>query len=127
MIMLEVLYGKIVTNEDVNQYRVKMAKQYYEEAELDDHLNLIDPNLRKQMHPKSLSIFLETAYDWLTEPNLLSEIDPNIIPEKVFYISDGWDAQQNQYTALEHILKRLKEAFDIQWKHENLLHGILLS
>ncbi|XP_076923743.1 putative receptor-like protein kinase At2g23200, partial [Bidens hawaiensis] len=58
--------------------------------QLDD---IIDPSLRQQMHPQSLLIFSDIAYYCLKEQ-----------PDK-------------QHT---YILKRLKEAFEIQWKHENL-------
>ncbi|KAK1437510.1 hypothetical protein QVD17_03301 [Tagetes erecta] len=86
VILLEVLYGRKATIEDVIRYLAH--------KELDDHM--IDPNLRKQMVPKSLSIILETAYDCLNEKPY----------------------QQRPY--MYQIVKKLKEAFEIQWKHENL-------
>ncbi|KAK9067268.1 hypothetical protein SSX86_014594 [Deinandra increscens subsp. villosa] len=96
MILLEVLYGRKVTVEDVNMYRAKMAMDHDGEGEqLDD---VIDPNLRKQMLPELRSIFLEIASECLEEQ-----------PD-----------QQNPYV-FKQIVKRLKEAFEIQWKHENLL------
>ncbi|XP_076916899.1 uncharacterized protein LOC143576758 [Bidens hawaiensis] len=86
--LLEVLYGRKTTVKDVDHYLAKMVKNHYER--LDD---IIDPCLRQQMHPQSLPIFSEIAYDCLKEQPV----------------------KQRTY-----ILKRLKEAFEIQWKHENL-------
>ncbi|KAK9050556.1 hypothetical protein SSX86_030474, partial [Deinandra increscens subsp. villosa] len=59
VILLEVLYGRKLTNEDVNQY----ITHYEEKQQPDD--DMIDPNLKTQMHPQSLTIFSETAYDCL--------------------------------------------------------------
>ncbi|KAK1437463.1 hypothetical protein QVD17_03254 [Tagetes erecta] len=70
--------------------RIEDVKHYLAHKELDDRM--IDSNLRKQMHPESLSIVLETTYDCLKEQ-----------PDK----------QRPE------IVKSLKDAFDIQWKHEN--------
>ncbi|XP_035843303.1 probable receptor-like protein kinase At2g23200 [Helianthus annuus] len=80
VILLEMLYGRKATIEDVNQY-------CYEEVD-----DMIDPHLRTQMHPHSLSIFSRTTYDCLKSKKR-SDISP--------------------------IAETLKEAFDIQWKHEN--------
>ncbi|KAJ0606633.1 putative protein kinase RLK-Pelle-CR4L family [Helianthus annuus] len=82
VILLEMLYGRKATIEDVNQY-------CYEEVD-----DMIDPHLRTQMHPHSLSIFSRTTYDCLKSKKR-SDISP--------------------------IAETLKEAFDIQWKHENRL------
>ncbi|KAI3754336.1 hypothetical protein L1987_54118 [Smallanthus sonchifolius] len=86
---------KKATIEDVNQYVAIMAG---EGRQLDD---IIDPNLRTQMHPQSLSIFSTTAYDCLKEQlNDERELD-------MFKIKE-----------------RLEEAFDIQLEHENTVSVI---
>ncbi|KAK1437464.1 hypothetical protein QVD17_03255 [Tagetes erecta] len=91
--LLEVLYGRKVTIEDVNRYRDRV-NSHYEEGALDD---MIDPNLKKQMLPESLSIFLNAAYFCLKEQSDQRRPD------------------------LYEIVKMLLKAFDVQWKHENLI------
>ncbi|XP_076899904.1 putative receptor-like protein kinase At2g23200 [Bidens hawaiensis] len=91
LILLEMLYGRKPTIKDVNRY---LAKRHFEEEEqLDD---IVPPDIRTQMHTKSLSIFSEIAYNCLKKQ-----------PD-----------QQSPYM-FKHFVRRLKEAFDIQWKHEN--------
>ncbi|KAI3754333.1 hypothetical protein L1987_54115 [Smallanthus sonchifolius] len=88
--LLELLYGRKATIEDVNQYVAIMAG---EGRQLDD---IIDPNLRPQLHPQSLSIFSKTAYNCLKE---------QLNDERRLYMFE--------------IKESLEEAFDIQWEHEN--------
>ncbi|KAM0008187.1 putative protein kinase RLK-Pelle-LRR-I-1 family [Helianthus debilis subsp. tardiflorus] len=88
VVLMEVLYGRKATIKDVFECLDKMRRKYHDGRHLDD---IVHPNLRKQMHPESLSIFSELAHDCLKE--------------------------QGYYN----IVERLREAFEIQWKHENLL------
>ncbi|KAI3754343.1 hypothetical protein L1987_54125 [Smallanthus sonchifolius] len=97
VILLEVLYGRKATIEDVNQYLAIMAE---EARQVDD---IIAPNLRPQMDPQSLSIFSKTIYDCLKE-----QLDD----ERRLYMFE--------------IAERLEKAFDIQREHENLCHGVSL-
>ncbi|KAI7748504.1 hypothetical protein M8C21_004114 [Ambrosia artemisiifolia] len=90
VILLEVLSGRKLTNEDVNQYRCKMALNH-------EQLDIIPPNLRTQMHTKSLSILSEIIYNCLKE-------QPDQQPTYMFH----------------QIVERVYKAFEIQWKHENL-------
>ncbi|KAD4179962.1 hypothetical protein E3N88_28553 [Mikania micrantha] len=78
--LLEVLYGRKVTNEDVIQ-----VKEGY------DIIDNIDPNLNKEMIPDSLSLFSKVIINCFKDP------------EDHLYIS----------------IPGLKEAHEIQWKHEN--------
>ncbi|KAM0037023.1 putative protein kinase RLK-Pelle-CR4L family [Helianthus debilis subsp. tardiflorus] len=89
--LLEVLFGRKSTSEDVNQYLAKMALNH---EQLDD---IIPPNLRTQMHAKSLSILSEIAYSCLKE-------QPDQQPTYMFH----------------KIVERVYEAFEVQWKHEHL-------
>ncbi|KAI3805387.1 hypothetical protein L1987_27734 [Smallanthus sonchifolius] len=89
IILLEVLYGRKATIEDVNHYLTKIEENNYGKGEhLDD---MIAPNLT-QMHTESLSIFSRIAYTCLKY---------------------GPEGQR------DHILGGLNEAAKIQWKHEN--------
>ncbi|GJW64060.1 kinase-like domain, phloem protein 2-like protein [Tanacetum coccineum] len=56
--------------------------------------DMIDPHLRKQMDPESLEIFSDTAYWSIKE-----------------------DRADRPY--IDQIVKRLKKALNLQWKHEN--------
>nr|GEV45403.1 protein kinase-like domain, phloem protein 2-like protein [Tanacetum cinerariifolium] len=60
-------------------------------SNLDD---MIDPHLRKQMHPESLKIFSETAYCCVKE-------------------------ERADRPYIDQVVKRLEKAFELQWKHEN--------
>ncbi|XP_076931990.1 protein STRUBBELIG-RECEPTOR FAMILY 8-like, partial [Bidens hawaiensis] len=86
--LLEVLHGRKATIEDVNQFVAKLAK-----SQLDD---IIPPNLRTQMHMKSLLMLLDIAYNCLNE-------QPDQHPPFMFH----------------QVVEKLYEAFEIQWKHEN--------
>ncbi|KAI3754352.1 hypothetical protein L1987_54134 [Smallanthus sonchifolius] len=98
VILLEVLYGRKATIEDVNQYLAIMAE---EARQVDD---IIAPNLRPQMDPQSLSIFSKTIYDCLKE-----QLDD----ERRLYMFE--------------IAERLEKAFDIQREHENLVSVFIID
>ncbi|KAK1437472.1 hypothetical protein QVD17_03263 [Tagetes erecta] len=102
-ILLEVMYGRKVTIEDVNQYVAKMGQKPTshdaEEDYLDDLDDMIDPNLRKQMQKLSLSIFKLITYFCLRER-----------------------PYHQTRVAISDIVVSLKEAFEIQWKHENFVN-----
>ncbi|KAK1407091.1 hypothetical protein QVD17_38702 [Tagetes erecta] len=85
---MEVVYGRKVTVEDVNEYQ---TIKRFEELE-----NRIDPNVRKQMLLEPLFMLLETTYECLKE-------EPKRRP------------------CMYEIGERLKKAFNIQWKHENII------
>ncbi|XP_076899899.1 receptor-like protein kinase THESEUS 1 [Bidens hawaiensis] len=89
VILLEMLYGRKSTIKDVH------SSEYCHD--------MIDPNLRAQMHPQSLSIFSETAHNCLKE-----QLD------------------QHRTHVFHKTMKRLKEAFQIQWKHENAVSFMIL-
>ncbi|MFS7917200.1 putative protein kinase RLK-Pelle-SD-2b family [Helianthus anomalus] len=96
VILLEVLYGRNSTIEDVNRYIAEMSeKQYHDEGELLD--DVIPPNLRTQMHAESLSIFSEIVYNCLKE-----------------------QSDQQSISMFDQILKRLEQAIEIQEKHEKV-------
>ncbi|KAK9058890.1 hypothetical protein SSX86_023734 [Deinandra increscens subsp. villosa] len=69
----------------------EIVKSHYDEENLDD---IIDPALRKQMHPKSFKIFSKTAYNCLNEKRVRR---PNI----------------------DQILRNLQKALKLQMRHEN--------
>ncbi|KAJ0799940.1 putative protein kinase RLK-Pelle-L-LEC family [Helianthus annuus] len=93
VILLEVLCGSKATMEVVNQYASQMEEIHYEEGKLDD---IIDLNLRKQMCTHSLSIFSETAYKCVKE-------------------------QPYKRPDINQVVESLKEALELQLKHENLV------
>ena len=55
---------------------------------------MIDPHLRKQMHPESLKIFSETAYCCIKE-------------------------ERADRPYIDQVVKTLEKAFEHQWRHEN--------
>ncbi|KAK9058426.1 hypothetical protein SSX86_023268 [Deinandra increscens subsp. villosa] len=75
------------TNEEL---LADLANSHYDDETLDD---IIDPALRKQMHPKSFKIFSETAYNCLKEKRVQR---PNI----------------------DQILRNLEKALELQMRHE---------
>ncbi|PWA90232.1 protein kinase-like domain, Concanavalin A-like lectin/glucanase domain protein [Artemisia annua] len=89
VVLLEVLCGRsaVLPNEELGEGLLsKLGK-----SNLDD---MIDPHLRKQMDPKSLEIFSETAYCCLKE-------------------------ERADRPYIDQVVKRLEKAFELQWKHEN--------
>ncbi|GKE49272.1 kinase-like domain, phloem protein 2-like protein, partial [Tanacetum coccineum] len=65
IVLLELLCGRrSVSDDQDNKYLAPVAIYHYREKTLDD---IIDPNLWKQMDPRSLNIFAETAYHCLNE------------------------------------------------------------
>ncbi|KAL8263421.1 hypothetical protein R6Q59_024770 [Mikania micrantha] len=65
VLLFEVLFGtKASVQQGDNLYFAKMARHCYDEKRLDD---MIDRDLRKQMDPQSLKLFVETAYFCLKE------------------------------------------------------------
>ncbi|KAK1411068.1 hypothetical protein QVD17_37612 [Tagetes erecta] len=89
-IFLEVLCRPRKTRlRDVYDYLARIEETGYEEV-----CDMIDPNLRERMCPRSLSIFLETVYG-------------------CFKSEERYDIHQ--------IVDRLKEALEIQWEQENLV------
>ncbi|PWA83408.1 protein kinase-like domain, Phloem protein 2-like protein [Artemisia annua] len=93
VIMFEVLCGRkrMIIGGDV-QLLAEKAKHYYQEGRLDE---MIDPNLRKQMDSKSLTIFSETAYNCLKE-------------------------ERQQRPTMDQVVKDIEEALELQWKRENM-------
>ncbi|GJZ83148.1 kinase-like domain, phloem protein 2-like protein [Tanacetum coccineum] len=65
IILFELLCGrKSVSDDQDNKHLAPMAIFHYKEKILD---GIIDPDLWKQMNPRSLNIFAETAYECLNE------------------------------------------------------------
>ncbi|KAL7618475.1 hypothetical protein Lser_V15G01734 [Lactuca serriola] len=73
------------------QLLAPLAISLYKQKKLYD---LIDPDLRKNMNPQSLDVFSKTAFDC---------------------VKDQWSDRPD----IDQIVIRLREALDLQWKHEN--------
>ncbi|KAJ9559395.1 hypothetical protein OSB04_014009 [Centaurea solstitialis] len=94
VVLFEVLCGMKAVFRDVDgglQYLAPLARQHFEDGKLDD---IIDRNLRKQMGPKSFTIFSDTAYYCLNR-------------------------QRSRRPDMETVVKRLEKALELQEKHEN--------
>nr|XP_043627996.1 L-type lectin-domain containing receptor kinase SIT1-like [Erigeron canadensis] len=94
VILFEVLCGKKAEVKDRGAYDsfARMVKQEYEEGSLD---YIINPVLRKQMHPISLSIVSQIAYDCLQ--------------------------QTNRRPSMNRIVEGLQQALELSLKKENLI------
>ncbi|GJX33103.1 kinase-like domain, phloem protein 2-like protein [Tanacetum coccineum] len=89
VVLLEILCGRsaVLLDEKLGEGLLsKMVK-----SNLDD---MIDPHLRKQMHPESLKIFSEIAYCCVKE-------------------------ERADRPYIDQVVKRLEKAFELQLKHEN--------
>ena len=75
-----------------------MAIFHYREKIIDD---IIDPELRKQMDPRSLNIFAETAYACLCE-------------------------EQSQRPNMDQIVTKLEKALELQLKWKNAVSWFFL-
>ncbi|GJZ15778.1 kinase-like domain, phloem protein 2-like protein [Tanacetum coccineum] len=89
VVLFEVLCGRSAVLPDEKLGDGLLSKLV--KSNLDD---MIDPHLRKQMHPESLKIFSETAYCCVKE-------------------------ERADRPYIDQVVKRLEKAFELQWKHEN--------
>ncbi|GJV13290.1 kinase-like domain, phloem protein 2-like protein, partial [Tanacetum coccineum] len=100
IVLFELLCGrKSVSDNQDNKYLAPVAIFHYREKILD---GIIDPDLRKQMNPRSLNIFAETSYDCLNEEPFQR---PNI----------------------DEIITRLEKALELQLKRENVEHSSVVA
>ncbi|GJU28584.1 hypothetical protein Tco_1167205 [Tanacetum coccineum] len=74
------------------EFLAQLAKSHHEEGNL---IDIIDPDLHKQMDLQSFDIFSETAYSCLKE-------------------------QRSQRPNIDQIVIKLERALELQRKHENL-------
>ncbi|GJU45344.1 kinase-like domain, phloem protein 2-like protein, partial [Tanacetum coccineum] len=92
IVLFELLCGrKSKSNHPDNKYLTTLAIFHYREKTLD---GIIDPDLLKQMDPRSLNIFAETAYECLNE-------------------------EQSQRPNTDQIVTRLEKALELQLEYEN--------
>ncbi|GJU52669.1 kinase-like domain, phloem protein 2-like protein, partial [Tanacetum coccineum] len=89
VVLFEVLCGRSAVLPDEKLGEGLLSKLV--KSNLDD---MIDPHLRKQMHPESLKIFSETAYCCVKE-------------------------ERADRPYIDQVVKTLEKAFELQWKHEN--------
>ncbi|GKB35923.1 kinase-like domain, phloem protein 2-like protein, partial [Tanacetum coccineum] len=100
IVLFELLCGrKSVSDDQDNKYLAPVAIFHYKEKTLD---GIIDPDLCKQMNPRSLNIFAETAYECLNEEQSLS---PN----------------------MDQIVIRLEKALELQLECENAERSSVLA
>ncbi|GJS17777.1 kinase-like domain, phloem protein 2-like protein [Tanacetum coccineum] len=94
IILFELLCGrKSVSDDQDNKYLAPVAIFHYIEKILD---GIIDPDLWKQMDPRSLNIFAETAYECLNE-------------------------ERSQRPNIDEIVTRLEKALELQLERENVM------
>ncbi|GKB47300.1 kinase-like domain, phloem protein 2-like protein [Tanacetum coccineum] len=89
VVLLEILCGRsaVLPDEKLGEGLLsKMVKSNWDD--------MIDPHLRKQMHPESLKIFSEIAYCCVKE-------------------------ERADRPYIDQVVKRLEKAFELQLKHEN--------
>ncbi|GKA72572.1 kinase-like domain, phloem protein 2-like protein [Tanacetum coccineum] len=92
IVLFELLCGrKSVSDDQDNKYLAPVALFHYREKILD---GIIDPDLWKQMNPRSLNIFAKTAYECLNE-------------------------EQSQHPNMDQIVTRLQKALELQLECEN--------
>ncbi|GKD52677.1 kinase-like domain, phloem protein 2-like protein, partial [Tanacetum coccineum] len=92
IVLLELLCGrKSVSEFQDNKYLAPMAIFHYREKTLDD---IINPDLWKQMDPRSLNVFAEIAYDCLNE-------------------------ERSQRPNIDEIVTRLEKALELQLERKN--------
>ncbi|GJR50146.1 kinase-like domain, phloem protein 2-like protein [Tanacetum coccineum] len=100
IVLFELLCGrKSVSVDQDNKYLVPLSIFHYREKILDD---IIDPDLRKQMDPRSLNILVETAYRCLNE-------------------------EQSQRPNMDQIVTRLEKALELQLECENAEHSSVVD
>ncbi|GJU46648.1 kinase-like domain, phloem protein 2-like protein, partial [Tanacetum coccineum] len=92
IVLFELLCGrKSVSDDQDNKYLAPVAIFHYREKTLD---GIIDPDLWKQMDPRSLNMFTEIAYDCLNE-------------------------KRSQRPNVDEIVTRLEKALELQLEREN--------
>ncbi|GKD46319.1 kinase-like domain, phloem protein 2-like protein, partial [Tanacetum coccineum] len=92
IVLFELLCGrKSVSDDQDNKYLAPVAIFHYREKTLD---GIIDPDLWKQMDPRSLNMFAEIAYDCLNE-------------------------KRSQRPNVDEIVTRLEKALELQLEREN--------
>ncbi|GKD41238.1 kinase-like domain, phloem protein 2-like protein, partial [Tanacetum coccineum] len=100
IVLLELLCGrKSVSDYQDNKYLAPVAIFHYREKTLD---GIIDPDLWKQMDPRSLNIFAETAYECLNE-------------------------ERSQRPNVDEIVTRLEKALELQLECENVEHSSVVD
>ncbi|PWA82369.1 protein kinase-like domain-containing protein [Artemisia annua] len=100
IVLFELLCGrKSVSDDQDNKYLAPVAIFHYREKILD---GIIDPDLQKQMDPRSLNIFAETAYDCLNE-------------------------ELSQRPNMDQIVTRLEKALELQLECENVEHSSVVD
>ncbi|GJW10804.1 kinase-like domain, phloem protein 2-like protein [Tanacetum coccineum] len=100
IILFELLCGrKSVSDDQDNKHLAPMAIFHYKEKILD---GIIDPDLWKQIDPRSLNIFAETAYECLNE-------------------------EQSQRPNMDEIVTRLEKALELQLECENAEHSSVVD
>ncbi|GKA23915.1 kinase-like domain, phloem protein 2-like protein, partial [Tanacetum coccineum] len=100
IVLFELLCGrKSVRDDQDNKYLTPVAIFHYREKILD---GIIDPDLWKQMDPRSLNIFAETAYECLNE-------------------------EQSQRPNIDQIVTRLEKALELQLECENAEHSSVVD
>ncbi|GKD65603.1 kinase-like domain, phloem protein 2-like protein, partial [Tanacetum coccineum] len=100
IVLLELLCGrKSVSDYQDNKYLAPVAIFHYREKTLD---GIIDPDLWKQIDPRSLNIFAETAYECLNE-------------------------ERSQRPNVDEIVTRLEKALELQLECENVEHSSVVD
>ncbi|GJZ95677.1 kinase-like domain, phloem protein 2-like protein [Tanacetum coccineum] len=100
IILFELLCGrKSVSDDQDNKYLTPVVTFHYIEKMLD---GIIDPDLWKQMDPRSLNIFAETAYACLNE-------------------------ERSQRPNIDEIVTRLEKALELQLECENVEHSSVVD
>ncbi|GKA88999.1 kinase-like domain, phloem protein 2-like protein, partial [Tanacetum coccineum] len=100
ILLFELLCGrKSVSDHQDNKYLVPVALFHYREKILD---GIIDPDLWKQMDPRSLNIFAKIAYDCLNE-------------------------KRSQRPNVDEIVTRLEKALELQLERENAEHSSVVA
>ncbi|PWA80665.1 protein kinase-like domain, Phloem protein 2-like protein [Artemisia annua] len=94
MVLFELLCGResVIDDQD-NKYLAPVAIFHYREKILDE---IIDPDLLRQMDPRSLEIFTETAYVCLSE-------------------------EQSQRANMNQVVARLEKTLELQLEYENAM------
>ncbi|GJW10027.1 kinase-like domain, phloem protein 2-like protein [Tanacetum coccineum] len=96
IVLLELLCGrKSVSDYQDNKYLAPVAIFHYREKTLD---GIIDPDLWKQIDPRSLNFFAEITYDCLNE-------------------------ERSQRPNIDEIVTRLEKALELELEHENAEHS----
>ncbi|GKB85055.1 kinase-like domain, phloem protein 2-like protein [Tanacetum coccineum] len=100
IVLFELLCGReSVSDDQDNKYLAPVVIFHYREKILDA---IIDPDLWKQMNPRSLNIFTEIAYECLNE-------------------------EQSQRPNMDQIITRLEKALELQLECENAEHSSVVG